>query len=207
MFNPWLTLPLDDYEGHMNSPEVQQLGVLSELFREVLAARLPASVAILGVAGGNGLEHIDSATTKRVIGLDVNPDYLEAVHRRYRRLAGLELVCTDLAARRVRLKPVDLVHAALIFEHAGLDRCLENAVSLVSDLGALSVVLQLPSTTQAEIAQSGFPAIQRLASHFSLIHPAVLCQKLTAGKFRLTSESTTSLPTGKTLWLAVFVPE
>jgi len=207
MFNPWLTLPLDDYEGHMNSPEVQQLPVLSELFRELLAARLPASVAILGVAGGNGLEHIDSATTKRVIGLDVNPHYLEAVYRRYRRLAGLELVCTDLAARRVRLKPVDLVHAALIFEHAGLDRCLRNAASLVSDLGVLSVVLQLPSTTQAEVAPSGFPAVHRLPSHFSLINPAVLCQKLSASKFRLRSESTTLLPTGKAFWSGVFARE
>jgi len=37
---------------------------------------------------------------------------------------------------------VELVHAALIFEHAGTGRCLENAISLVSPGGHLSVVTQ-----------------------------------------------------------------
>jgi len=38
--------------------------------------------------------------------------------------------------------------AALIFEHAGLDRCLENAVNMVAPGAALSVVLQLPSAVE-----------------------------------------------------------
>jgi hypothetical protein len=51
MSNPWLGLPLGDYEGHMQSPGVGQLAVLSDLFREVLTMRSPQSVAILGIAG------------------------------------------------------------------------------------------------------------------------------------------------------------
>jgi hypothetical protein len=31
MANPWLEIPLDDYEGHMRAPGVEQLGLLSEL--------------------------------------------------------------------------------------------------------------------------------------------------------------------------------
>ena len=61
----------------------------------------------------------------------------------------------------------------LIFEHAGLDQCLENAIALVAPGGTLSVVLQLPSTTapaawifwnvsrnpQASIVQPGVSAL------------------------------------------------
>ena len=79
MSNPWNTIPLDDYEAHMNSPGVCQLAPLSDLFHNALAIRSPQSIAILGVAGGNGLEHVDSGLTKRVVGIDLNSLYLNAV--------------------------------------------------------------------------------------------------------------------------------
>jgi hypothetical protein len=59
MLNPWLDVPLADYEGHMSVPELQQLGALSDLFADALAFGRSTSVAILGVAGGNGLDRID----------------------------------------------------------------------------------------------------------------------------------------------------
>ena len=43
--NPWLALPLDDYEGHMSSDPVNQLGPLADLFGEALARLRPRSVA------------------------------------------------------------------------------------------------------------------------------------------------------------------
>ena len=65
MTNPWLSVPLADYEAHMRSPAVQQLDALSDLFAEALAFCNPASVAILGIAGGNGLERIDPIVVQR----------------------------------------------------------------------------------------------------------------------------------------------
>ena len=50
--------------------------------------------------------------------------------------------CADLADMPLSLTPVALVHAALLFEHTGLGRCLENALLLVATGGKLSVVLQ-----------------------------------------------------------------
>ena len=91
MPNPWLSIPLEDYEGHMGSAGVQQLSVLSELFKRALDRCLPESVAVLGIAGGNGLEHIDDAVTKRIVGVDINERYLYKVQRRFGALAGLEL--------------------------------------------------------------------------------------------------------------------
>jgi hypothetical protein len=46
MANPWLSIPLCDYEAHMGSAEVRQLGALSELFAEALRRCRPESAAI-----------------------------------------------------------------------------------------------------------------------------------------------------------------
>lgn len=202
--NPWLSVPLTDYEEHMKSSGVRQLDALSDLFADALACRRPESVAILGVAGGNGLERIDGNITRRVVGLDVNPRYLEAVRRRFAAVHNLELHCVDLAEEIAELEPVQLVHAALVFEHAGAERCLENALSLVVPGGALSVVLQLPAESEANVGASPFPSIQSLGSHFSLIEPAWLGEKLDGRGFRLLRESRRALPAGKGFWMGVF---
>jgi hypothetical protein len=205
MPNPWLDIPLADYEGHMNSPEVQQLEVLSDLFAEAISFRPPSSIAVLGVAGGNGLDRIDGNITSRVVGLDVNPQYLDAVRHRYSHHPRLELHCIDLAEQAINIEPVQLVHAALVFEHTGVSRALENAISLVADAGALSVVLQLPSKVSHEIGRGGFASMQKLASHFSLIDPAVLRAALEERAFRLIHETSRELPASKAFWMGIFL--
>jgi hypothetical protein len=204
MSNPWLNIPLSDYEEHMGSAQIQQLDAISELFAEALGCCRPASIAVLGIAGGNGLERVDSGTTKRIVGLDINPLYLEEVRRRYAGKFALELHCVDLAERLVNLAPVQLVHAALVFEHAGVDLCLENALSLVAPGGAFSVVLQLPSESEAGVGASAFPTMQSLKSHFSLIDPGWFKGTLAQRGFGLTHQEQRSLPAGKSLWMGVF---
>jgi len=202
MSSLWLEVPLEDYEGHMLAPEVAQLPVLADLFTEALALRRPASVAVLGVAGGNGLDRVDPALTKRVVGFDCNPFFLEVVRGRYAGLAGLELHCVDLAREMVEAAPVDLVHAALVFEHAGVGRCLENAVKMVDACGALSVVLQLPS--EQAVSPSGYASIQRLRSNFIYAEPGELRAALEERGFLLDRESRRNLPEGKAFWAGIF---
>ena len=50
--NPWLTIPLADYEAHMALPQVGQAQLLADLFAAELRERSPSSVAVLGCAGG-----------------------------------------------------------------------------------------------------------------------------------------------------------
>lgn len=204
MSNPWLNVPLTEYEGHMSSVEVQQLGALSDLFAEAIGRCRPASIAVLGIAGGNELYHVDSSTTVRVVGLDLNPLYLEATGQRYSHLPGLELHCVDLSKQHVELEPVQLVHAALVFEHAGVDCCLENAISMIVPGGNLSVVLQLPTDNGQTVGTSRFSSIQNLKSHFSLISPAWLCESLAVRGFRLIHQTTRALPAGKGFWTGIF---
>ena len=204
MSNPWLTVPLTEYEQHMSSAEVQQLGALSDLFAEAIGRCRPLSIAVLGIAGGNGLDHIDSSITARVVGLDLNPQYLEAVRERYSHLPGLELHCVDLSEQYVEFEPVQLVHAALVFEHAGVDCCLENAISMIVPGGNLSVVLQLPTESGQTAVASQFSSIQNLKSHFSLISPAWLRESLAGRGFRLIHQTTRALPAGKGFWTGIF---
>ena len=204
MPNPWLCVPLEDYEGHMSSASVQQLHALSALFGEVLGRSNPASLAVVGVAGGNGLEHIDSTVTRRIVGIDINPAYLDAVRHRYPILTGLELYCADLSTQTLDCAPVELVHVALVFEHAGAGQCLDNVLNLVAPDGELSVVLQLPSSAEAGVSATPFASIQNLAPHFQLIDPAQLTETLTNRGFIRTHETTHPLTSGKSFWQGTF---
>jgi SAM-dependent methyltransferase len=204
MPSPWLEVPLDDYEGHMQAPQVAQLAALADLFEEALAAAQPESVAIIGIAGGNGLDRVDPARTTRIVGLDICEPYLDAVRTRHGGLPGLELHCVDLTESEVRLEPVDLVHAALVLEHAGVGRCLDNALSLVKPGGTFVAVLQLPSESAAGVAPTGFTSLQKLAPDFQLIDPAWLLSAITRRGFTLQSETRRPVASGKALWMGTF---
>ena len=204
MSNPWLTIELEDYEGHMGSDSVRQLAALSDLFKRALDLSTPESVAVVGVAGGNGLERVDSDITKRVVGLDINPRYLEAVRQRYGALPGLELCCADLADLPLSLTPVELLHAALVFEHTGLGRCLKNSLSLVARGGKLSVVLQLPSQAEEGVTPTRYSSMQALRDSFALIDVSQFRLRLEEEGFHLFHQERRSLPAGKAFWLGIF---
>jgi hypothetical protein len=202
--NPWQDLPLGDYEGHMGSAAVGQLAPLGDIFAEALARLRPRSVAVLGVAGGNGLEHVDSTLTARVVGIDVNAAYLAATKARFPNLRGLELHCADLQHDTLDLEPVALVHAALVFEHAGTGRCLDTAVSLVARGGYLSVVLQLPSDEHTAVTPSAYPSMATLAGDFAFVDPHQLRRVLAQRDLRLTHQARRTLSTGKAFWSGHF---
>lgn len=188
----------------MGSPEVGQLGDLADLFALALGRFKPRSAAILGIAGGNGLDRIDPQVTQRVAGFDFNPQYLDEVRRRHGARLHMELHCVDLAAEQVQAAPVELVHAALVFEHAGIGRCLDNAIQLVAPRGALSVVLQLPSEIEESVGKSRFPSIQSLRHEFRLIAPDVLTAALDERGFGTIDSMTRPVAAGKALWMGWF---
>ena len=189
----------------MGSAGVNQLALLADLFGEALVRLRPRSVAVLGVAGGNGLEHVDSTLTTRVVAIDVNPSYLDTTKRRFSDLRGLELHCADLERDApLDTEPVALVHAALVFEHAGTDRCLDHAVSLVAPGGHLSVVLQLPSEGQEAVTPSPFASTATLADDFTFVDPHQLRRLLAQRELRLTHQARLTLTSGKVFWSGYF---
>lgn len=119
MRNPWEEIRLEDYENHMQLESVFQLQAMNAMMRAQFAACPAKTVMILGVAGGNGLEHLDPGAWERVYGVDINRDYLVVCGARYPGLGTvLETICADLTVQP-ELPHAELLIANLLVEYIG----------------------------------------------------------------------------------------
>lgn len=175
MTNPWLQLPLPEYEAHMALPGVAQAVLLGDVFGELLGIYAPRSVAILGCAGGNGLERISPEVTKRVVGVDINPAYIGACGARFEgHIPALELYVGDLEKDDLACAPVELVYAALIFEYVDVGLALKNIRPMLVAGGTLATVVQLPGLAATMVTPSPFARVQALSRVMRLVSPAAL---------------------------------
>ncbi|WP_326907994.1 methyltransferase type 11 [Sedimentibacter sp. MB31-C6] len=127
MSSPWERIPLDDYENHMKLSTVQQLQKLNEIMKSQIDKYNIETVAILGVAGGNGLEHIDCSKIKVVYGIDINQDYLDVCKEKYKNLDDyLVLKKLDLADIANDLPVADIIIANLFIEYIGIDMFIKQ---------------------------------------------------------------------------------
>ena len=118
--NPWQEIKLDDYENHMSLDSVKQLQTMNSMMKEQFEAYPVTTAMVFGIAGGNGLEHVDTAKYDAVYGVDINTDYLEAVEKRYSALRGvLRTIRLDLINDYVELPKSELVIANLLIEYIG----------------------------------------------------------------------------------------
>lgn len=142
--NPWQKVPLTVYEGHMSGTDVQQLQALNRVMKAQWQAYPAAeTAAVLGVAGGNGLEHCGSMI-KMIYGIDINKLYLEVCSQRHgEALKGrLELLQLDLIAEHTQLPKVDLLIADLVIEYIGIEKFCKKAAESLAKM--VSCVIQLP---------------------------------------------------------------
>ena len=128
MKNPREEISLTDYENHMRLDSVMQLQALNEMMKDQFDTYPITSVMIFGIAGGNGLEHIQKDKIEKVYGVDINSSYLQAVNQRYPELNGLlECLCINLIDETDKLPKADMVIANLMIEYIGYD-CFQKAV-------------------------------------------------------------------------------
>ena len=122
MKNPWEIVQLDDYENHMALPSVGQLQALSQIMKSQFNQYHIQTVAIWGVAGGNGLEHIKPKQFKKIYGIDINQAYLHNCREKYADLRE-ELICEviDLTQLDCILPKVELIVANLLIEYIGIE--------------------------------------------------------------------------------------
>lgn len=132
MKNPWEEISLSDYENHMKLDSVMQLQTMNEMMKGQFDTYPVSSVMILGVAGGNGLEHISKDKFERVYGVDVNSDYLKEVTHRYLDLNGiLNCLCINLINEADKLPRADMVIANLLIEYIGYE-CFQKVIQQVN---------------------------------------------------------------------------
>lgn len=142
MKNPWEEIALSDYENHMKLDSVMQLQAMNEMMKGQLDAYPVSTVMILGIAGGNGLEHVQTEKLKKVYGVDVNSAYLKEVRHRYPELDGiLECLHVNLIDETDKLPKADLVIANLLIEYIGYS-CFQRTVRHVAP-GYVSCIIQM----------------------------------------------------------------
>jgi len=204
MKNPWLDVPLDDYESHMALPHVGQSQLLSRLLGEAIENHRPSSIALLGCAGGNGLERIPSTSVERVVGIDINQQYLEHAAARYKdQIPHLELLAGDLAVDRFSFDPVELVFAGLIFEYVEARTLLKQALSMLVEGGRLVSVIQLPSAIE-DVTPSPYTTLKSVSSVLRVVPHNELAALARDAGFGNESERVVAATGGKTFQVNTF---
>lgn len=131
MGNPWNEISLNDYENHMSLESVHQLQTMNEMMKEQFYAYDVNSVMVLGIAGGNGLEHIDGGIFKKVYGVDINQSYLDECKNRFPELEDIFItICADLTNADLQLPHSELLVANLLIEYIGYE-CFQAVVKIV----------------------------------------------------------------------------
>lgn len=204
MNNPWKEIELDAYEKHMSLKSVYQLQAMNEIMKKQFNAYNVESIMILGIAGGNGLKHIDKKLIKIVYGVDINQEYLNECKKRYTELNGtLQTVCVDLLCENLQLPCADLVIANLLIEYIGYD-CFQKVVKLTNPQ-YVSCIIQI-NTEESFVSDSPYLYVfDRLDEvHHQMEESALInCMQEIGYKKELLEEQV--LPNGKKLVRLDFV--
>lgn len=200
MKNPWEEIALSDYENHMKLDSVMQLQALNGLMKKQFSQYPVKTVMVLGVAGGNGLEHIDAEKLQKVYGVDINRSYLDECAKRHENLKGiLECICTDLTAGEDdgALPHADMVIADLLIEYIGY-HSFQRAIAQVRPT-YVSCVIQI-NTDDSFVSDSPylhvFDGLNQV--HYQMQEDALTAAMEQIGYY-LTGTAEQPLPNGKKL--------
>lgn len=179
--NPWLNIPFSDYDNHMN--EVGQSALLSEIFSHYLQKYKPVHMALPGCATGNGLDRVDTSVTKRILAMDINPDYLQKLRDTYlNSIPGLETYCIDFDSDKLPEAAVDFVFAALILEYVNPAIFIPKIADLLNSQAKLVIIIQKsqpgafvsPTSYKSLNALSGIAAEVDENNLYSICSPGLL---------------------------------
>jgi hypothetical protein len=205
MTSPWHQIPLADYEAHMAMPSVAQAQLLGTTLQRVVSTFRPRSLAILGAAGGNGLELIDSRIVRRVVAVDINQQYLEVCTNRHAAsFAQFEPVLHDLVQGPPPIEPVECVFAGLVLEYLAPEPFCDSLPSFLAEGGFFAILLQLPSPNLPEVSPSPYHSLAQLQSAFSFVNPAQMDEALGNRGFTLVTAHRFDRDSGKSFHYAAY---
>ena len=199
MRNPWEEIRLEDYEKHMALDSVRQLQALNGIMKAQMEAYPVKTVMILGVAGGNGLEHAAPEKLDRVYGVDINREYLQAAGDRFAGLGEkLGLICLDLTKDAGKLPKAELVIADLLIEYTGY--AAFTAAVKQAGAGVVSCVIQINPEEETWVSDSPYLHVfDRLDEvHHQMNEEGLVSVMMDAG-YRQILQEEAGLPNGKKL--------
>ncbi len=201
--NPWLRIPADDYEAHMEA--VGQSAVLRALFTAAYAERRPARLAILGCTTGGDLSHVDPSVTELVVGVDLNGDYLSRARRSGDALGDrLRLLEGDVLRVDLPAGSFDLLHAALLFEYVEPLALFRRMHHWLATDGLCSVVTQEPTPELPAVSRTSYASLAGLAGVMTLRSTEEIAASARQADLRLRQALAVKLPNGKTFVHSMF---
>ena len=199
MNNPWEDISLSDYENHMSLDSVKQLQAMNSIMKKQFGAYPVDTAMVLGIAGGNGLEHVSKDKYKTVYGVDINADYLKAVEARYGALEGvLECIKADIINECDKLPEAQLVIANLLIEYTGYEAFMK-AMMRVRPL-YISCVIQINIDEHQWVSDSPYlHAFDRLDEVHCQMEDEALTKVMEEICYRKILSESYPLPNGKAL--------
>lgn len=152
--NPWENISLDVYEKHMSLDSVQQLQTMNIIMKRQFEAYPVKTAMVLGIAGGNGLEHVSVEKYYVVYGVDINEEYLHAVSERYKELSILHCLHLDLTKDSEKLPTAQLIIANLLVEYIGYDSFRKTVLQVKPEY--VSCVIQINTDEHCWISDSPY---------------------------------------------------
>ena len=199
MNNPWEEISLSDYENHMSLESVNQLQTMNSIMKKQFSDYPVKTAMVLGIAGGNGLEHVSSDKFEKVYGIDINEGYLKTVEERYKGLAGiLECLSIDLITEPEKLPHAELVIANLLIEYIGYE-AFQKAVQKI-DPEYVSCVIQINTDEAQWVSDSPYlHAFDRLDEVHCQMEENALIAAMEKSDYRIILNESETLPNGKAL--------
>lgn len=206
MDNVWNTVPLGDYELHMQHESVGQSVLLNNLAKKYLEKHRPEIVMFLGITGGNGLEHIDNNVTRQVFGIDINQNYLDETEKRYRdRISNLNLLQLDISSGiTANITRAHLIWAALIFEYVEPATCFEFISNNIRENAYLVVTIQ-DNKGVSSVSPTGIETIKPVGQLFKPVPESNLVSIANKYGFHKIDYEENILPNKKSLKTFTFV--
>ena len=197
--NPWEEISLETYEKHMSLDSVKQLQLMNRIMKSQFEDYPVDTVMILGIAGGNGLEHIDIKKYKKVYGVDINELYLQETQKRYSNLADiLQCLHLDIVCETEKLPQSQLLVANLLIEYIGYDAFV-RAVNIINP-EYISCVIQINNDEEMWVSDSPYiHAFDGLDEIHHQMESDVLNEKMNSIGFKLILQDMTELPNSKAL--------
>ncbi len=207
MSNPWEEIALSDYENHMSLESVKQLQAMNSIMKKQFGSYPVLTAMVLGIAGGNGLEHVRSDKFEKVYGVDINEEYLKAVKERYKDLAGiLECLHIDLISECGKLPHSELVIANLLIEYIGYE-AFQKAVKRIGPR-YVSCVIQINTGDAQWVSDSPYlHAFDRLDEVHCQMEENALITSMKDTGYRIILNESDPLPNGKALQRIDFIKE
>ena len=205
MDNPWKDISLSDYENHMSLDSVHQLQAMNSIMKDQFESYPVDTAMVLGIAGGNGLEHVRCDKYKTVYGIDINEDYLKAAAERYSGLGGiLNCLQIDLINECDKLPEAKLVIANLLIEYIGYDAFVKAMMRVSPQY--ISCVIQINIDEDQWVSESPYlHAFDRLDEVHHQMEEQALTDSVEAIGYKKILVKPSPLPNGKALLRIDFV--